>query len=296
MDYGIGEHVLHPSKPDWGIVVIRQRMDRDSLKILFASGGERIINITYVNLIKLSADQAHSPELDEAANPKEVRYVIIGNPKPSATQNKESWAKIVALISTQGSATYKELVKCCRGHKYSGGAEGFVDYCINKLKWLAPTLRTSPSPSKTFIPGTGNPTGQISVATDSGIYVAVLLTENLMPVTRDQRYVATCARVNNTHVKIGKAKNFERRKLNYWADFDQENVDFVPIARLQDIDTAETAIKSRLDRYRLRSPKGGKMDWLERIDPVTVVRTAYAVLDEDGFDYEMIANRFCSKS
>ena len=296
MDYALGEYVRHPSKPDWGIGEIMLCLDRDCLKIRFEAAGERIISTTHVNLIKLPAGQAHSRELDEAANPNEVRYVIIGNPKPSAPQNKESWAKIVALITTHGSATYKELVKCCRGHKYSGGAEGFVNYSIHKLKWLAPTQRTIPSSSITPMPVASIPTSQLSVGTDSGIYVAVLLNETPMPVTRDPRYVATCARINNAHVKIGKAQSLERRRINYWADFDPENIDFVPIARLLEITSAETAIKRRLDRYRLRSPKGGKMDWLVGIDPVTVVRMAYEVLDEHGFDYTVLANRFSPQS
>ena len=292
MDYALGECVRHPSKPDWGIGEILQRLDHDCLKIRFAAVGVRIISTTHVNLIKLPTHQANKSDRNEAANTKEIHYFINGNHNPSASQNKESWAKIVALINTQGSATYQELVRCCRGHKYQGGAEGFVLYCINKLKWLAPTPGTSPCTLSTSIPVTSLLASQLPTNADSGIYVAVLLTETLMPVTRDPRYVATCARVNNGHVKIGKAQSFERRKLNYWADFDQDNIDFIPIARLQEIDSAETAIKRRLDSYRLRSPKGGKMDWLVGIDPVMVVRTAYEVLDEHGFDYTVLTNRF----
>ena len=113
-----------------------------------------------------------------------------------------------------------------------------------------------------------------------------------MPVTRDSRYVDTCAKVNKMNVKVGKAKSFKTREKNYWKDFDEKNVEFIPIAQLDDIDRAETAIKKRLDRYRLLSPKGSKMDWLSGISPNDVVQVAYEVLSTGDFDYQVVKNRF----
>ena len=127
---------------------------------------------------------------------------------------------------------------------------------------------------------------------DSGIYIALLHTQQLMPVTRDVRYVDTCAKVNNKNVKVGKAKSFKIREKNYWKDFDEKNVEFIPIAKLDDIDRAETAILKRLERYRVISPKGGKMDWLVGISPNKVVKAAYEALSTENLDYQVIKNRF----
>ena len=121
---------------------------------------------------------------------------------------------------------------------------------------------------------------------DSGIYVARIYSITTMPVTRDKRYVDICARVDSSNVKVGKAKNFLARRKNYWADFDQENVHFQPIAKLDDIQKAETAILRHLKQYRLRSPKGGLMDWLTGIDIESVIRESYIALDQAGIEYE----------
>src|SRR5690606_21595308 len=98
------------------------------------------------------------------------------------------------------------------------------------------------------------------------------------PVTRDRRYVESCARVDFTNVKVGKARNLAARQENYWKDFDQENVEFIPIALVEDIQQAETAILRHLKAYRKRSPKGGLMDWLENIEMDVVILESLQVL------------------
>ena len=50
-----------------------------------------------------------------------------------------------------------------------------------------------------------------------------------MPVTRDPRYVETCAKVNRANIKVGKAKDLALRESNYWKEFDEENVLFEPL-------------------------------------------------------------------
>jgi hypothetical protein len=121
-----------------------------------------------------------------------------------------------------------------------------------------------------------------------GIYVAKILSDDPMPVTRDKRYVETCARVDKNNVKVGKAKNFAIRQSNYWTDFDEENVVFIPLAILNDIHRAETAILRHLKKYRMRSPKGRMMDWLENIETETVIEAVYLVLDKEGIPHEII--------
>jgi len=106
-----------------------------------------------------------------------------------------------------------------------------------------------------------------------------------MPVTRDKRYVDTCARIDSQNVKVGKAKNLATRQKNYWKDFDEENVVFVPLAILEDIQRAETAILRHVRNYRKRSPKGGLMDWLENIDLETAAKEVFIALDNEGIAY-----------
>ena len=132
----------------------------------------------------------------------------------------------------------------------------------------------------------------LNSSTTSGIYVAYIHSEKYMPVTRDKRYVDTCARVNKTNVKIGKAKNFKNRHLDYCRDFDKENVEFIPLAGLLEIDLAERAILKKLHEYRLRSPKGGLMDWLENVDVPLVVKIVYEVLESEGFEFRALNNPF----
>ena len=121
-----------------------------------------------------------------------------------------------------------------------------------------------------------------------GIYVARILSDIPMPVTRDKRYVDTCARVDKNNVKVGKAKDLAGRQSNYWKDFDEENVVFIPLAILEDIQQAETAILRHLKDYRKRSPKGGLMDWLENIEIGAVIDEVYSVLDKEGISHKRI--------
>ena len=125
---------------------------------------------------------------------------------------------------------------------------------------------------------------------DSGIYIVQLLNDEPMPVTRDRRYVDICAKVNKDNVKVGKAENFESRRSNYWKDFDSENVVFEPVARVDDIETAERLILRALKQHRKLSPKGGKLEWLEGISYEDVRSAVYSVLDENGVDYGLVAN------
>jgi hypothetical protein len=100
--------------------------------------------------------------------------------------------------------------------------------------------------------------------------------------------VDTCARVDKDNVKVGKAKDFAIRQRNYWKDFNEENIVFIPLAILDDIQQAETAILRHLKMYRKRSPKGGLMDWLENIEIEAVIDEVYSVLDKEGIPHEII--------
>lgn len=224
-----------------------------------------------------------------------MRYLIGRIPNLRAGRNKISWQKIQAQLGRDGSADFDQLARWCVDHDDAAGGPGFVRYCIDS-GWLVPVNATpggQPTQPASHSDAL-NRSGKTSSTGDAGIYIAILLTDQYMPVTRDPRYVATCARVNSKNVKVGKARCFRIRESNYWQDFDRHNVEFIPIARLAEIERAETAILRRLDSYRLLSPKNGKMDWLVGISPEEVVRTAYAVLDNGHFDYQAISNRFAT--
>ena len=122
----------------------------------------------------------------------------------------------------------------------------------------------------------------------SGIYLVQLENEIPMPVTRDPRYVATCAKVNRDNIKVGKAKDLAYRETNYWKEFDRENVLFEPLAEMDEIVTAETVILRALKQYRKRSPKGGRLEWLEGISYENVKITVFAALDEQGISYTIV--------
>jgi hypothetical protein len=114
-----------------------------------------------------------------------------------------------------------------------------------------------------------------------GIYLVSLVHEKLVPVTQDHRYVTTCARVNSSNVKIGKARNLSIRERNYWTDFGQGNIVFVPIASTDQIRQAEAAVLRELASFRKRSPKGARMDWLENIEREAAISRSLLALQRE---------------
>ena len=121
---------------------------------------------------------------------------------------------------------------------------------------------------------------------NSGIYIVQLLNDEPMPVTRDSRYVDICARVNRENLKIGKAMDFEIRKKNYYADFDEENVIFEELYKIEDIKTAERLINRKLKPFQKLSPKGGRLEWLEGISYCEVKALIAEVMETSNLDYE----------
>ena len=119
----------------------------------------------------------------------------------------------------------------------------------------------------------------------SGIYIVQLLNETPMPVTRDPRYVDKCAKVNKSNVKVGKAKDFEGRRSNYWKDFDKHNVVFEPLAYLNDIKTAERLVLRALKQYRKLSPKGGRLEWLEGVTYEKAKSIVFKTLEAEAINY-----------
>lgn len=124
-----------------------------------------------------------------------------------------------------------------------------------------------------------------------GIFIVELLNKKSMPVTRDKRYIDDCAKVSRLNIKVGKTIDFTKREQDYFKDFDQENVIFTPLAKM-DITQKnkkgikpKTAILRRLKSYQMKSPKNGQLEWLENISTDKVIKTIFSVLKED-FKYE----------
>jgi len=122
----------------------------------------------------------------------------------------------------------------------------------------------------------------------SGIYMVRLRNKELMPVTLDKRYVDFCARVNLKNLKIGKANNLSHRMSEYLSIFGVEHAIFEPIAFTTDTQRAETAILRALKEYRMRSPKGGKLEWLAGIEFHLAKQIALEALNTTEIDFQRI--------
>ena len=95
----------------------------------------------------------------------------------------------------------------------------------------------------------------------------------------------TCARVNCLNVKVGRAGSLAARKRNYVADFDEDNIRFIPLLTTEEFRRAETIILRHLRNHRMKSPKGGRMDWLEGIALVDAVEAVFESLNREALKY-----------
>jgi len=127
-----------------------------------------------------------------------------------------------------------------------------------------------------------------SVPDAPGIYVARILSDTPIPVTRDPQYIETCARVDKLNIRVGKASNLSDRQRDYWKDFGEENVEFIPVAILQDIQPAESAILRHFEGHRKCSPQGAPMNWLENIDTEPAIKEICKVLKAEGLEHSVI--------
>jgi hypothetical protein len=116
---------------------------------------------------------------------------------------------------------------------------------------------------------------------ESGIYLVTLNNSNPISVNaHDPRIADRCIRVNQSNCKIGKAKNLEARKKNYFKTFGEANVNFRILARLANIEVAEYSIKSNLKNFRIRGNTGMPNEWLENIRPEEVIKIVVQTLKD----------------
>ena len=125
----------------------------------------------------------------------------------------------------------------------------------------------------------------------SGIYIVTL--NNDVPISvnaHDSRVADRAIVVTRVNCKFGKARNLAARKLNYEKTFGVENVNFFPIAEVEDIATVERKVLSRLHDFRVRGTTGRKNEWLIGITPADVELMVLATLDEGGFQYRRVGS------
>ena len=123
----------------------------------------------------------------------------------------------------------------------------------------------------------------------SGLYLVTLNNRESISVNAQDPLIADKAiKVTRANCKFGKAKNLEARMKNYFKTFGEENVNFKPIVRLQEIDVVEKAILDQLRDHRIRGRTGRMNEWLENISPEIVLDTAMEIIQASGVEFELM--------
>ena len=124
---------------------------------------------------------------------------------------------------------------------------------------------------------------------DSGIYIVTLNNNEPISVNaNDPRVAHKAIMVTKANCKFGKAQNLKAREKNYINVFGVQNVNFTPVALIEDIALAEKAVLERLDSYRIRGRTGRKNEWLEGIDEKDVLELALHTLNELGISHSKL--------
>ena len=123
----------------------------------------------------------------------------------------------------------------------------------------------------------------------SGLYIVTLNNEHPISVNaQDPRIADKAIKVTKQNCKFGKAKVLEGRRKNYYKTFGEENVNYFPMVRMDDIEIAEKAVLAKLDDYRLRGRTGRKNEWLEGIEPNQILAVVISTLAELDVEYELL--------
>ena len=125
----------------------------------------------------------------------------------------------------------------------------------------------------------------------SGVYIVEPL--NVRPVSvnaNDPRMAARCLHVVRGYIKVGKAKNLERRARAYQKVFGPEAVRFRALALLMETRVAERCLLDALERYRQRAPSGRRTEWLLGITASDAAVLAREQLLVAGVSFEWVWN------
>jgi hypothetical protein len=122
-----------------------------------------------------------------------------------------------------------------------------------------------------------------------GLYIVTLNNEQLISSRADDKRAAnTAVKVNRQNCKFGKAKNLLARRENYYKTFGKENVNFHPLAVMDEIDAAEKAILGRLSDHKVRGSAGYKTEWLVGIEKKEIEAIALNSLKTLGIQYKLL--------
>jgi hypothetical protein len=117
----------------------------------------------------------------------------------------------------------------------------------------------------------------------SGIYIVTLNNPHPISVNANDKRVADRAiKVTKDNCKVGKAKDLEKRKNNYFKTFGEPNVNFRALAHTEEIDSIEKVILKGLNEYRMRGISGRKNEWLENISSDETIKMVRKLLEENG--------------
>ena len=122
-----------------------------------------------------------------------------------------------------------------------------------------------------------------------GLYIVTL--NNEQPISSradDKRAANTAVKVNKQNCKFGKAKNLLARRENYYKTFGKENVNFHPLAVMDEIDAAEKAILGSLSDHKIRGSVGYKTEWLVGIEKKDIEAIALNSLKTLGLQYKLL--------
>lgn len=121
---------------------------------------------------------------------------------------------------------------------------------------------------------------------NSGLYIVTLNnTEPIHVNAQDPRDKGRSITVTKVNCKFGKARDFERRKRNYYKTFGKQNVNFFPIVAMEEI---ECIILKELDQFRIKGSSGRKTEWLENTSYEQVKSIIYHFLqNEDALTFKI---------
>lgn len=124
---------------------------------------------------------------------------------------------------------------------------------------------------------------------ESGIYIVTLNNEHPISVNaNDPRIAEKAIKVTKANCKVGKAKSLTAREKNYFKTFGEENVNFTPLAIIEDIALVERQILVVLDKFRIRGRTGRKNEWLSGIEASEAKQVVLKVVENSGVPYELV--------
>ncbi len=75
MEYKKGERIKHPVMEDWGIGEVLENSRNQTVKVFFVGAGEKILSLQHVQPIKVCADEAVHPVLDNLKISKSAKGI-----------------------------------------------------------------------------------------------------------------------------------------------------------------------------------------------------------------------------